>query len=69
MIDDCPICLVPHDDEIHTATLAIRAWHRQQVCPVPTEKPVKPPVAESWGKNSVKGGKAATRSKRGSTGA
>ena len=28
---DCPICLVPHDEEIHVATLHVRQWFRYQV--------------------------------------
>ncbi len=28
---DCPICMVPHDDEIHTATLNLREWFRCEV--------------------------------------
>jgi hypothetical protein len=30
-IPDCPVCLVAHDDAIHAATLAVRAWHRREV--------------------------------------
>ncbi|HUI53881.1 MAG TPA: hypothetical protein VLY04_02850 [Bryobacteraceae bacterium] len=28
---DCPICLIPHDDEIHAATLRIREWVRDRL--------------------------------------
>lgn len=28
---DCPVCLVPHDDEIHAATLSVHAWFRRYV--------------------------------------
>jgi hypothetical protein len=28
---DCRICLGPHDDEIHNATLSIRQWFRDEV--------------------------------------
>ncbi len=24
----CNVCLLPHDEEIHQATLAVRKWHR-----------------------------------------
>ena len=27
----CKICLVPHDEEIHAATLSIHLWFREQV--------------------------------------
>jgi hypothetical protein len=27
----CKVCLLPHDEEIHQATLAIRKWHHWQV--------------------------------------
>lgn len=27
----CKVCLLPHDEETHRATLAIRKWHRWQV--------------------------------------
>jgi hypothetical protein len=29
--DDCKVCLVPHDDEIHEATLSVHEWYRWQV--------------------------------------
>ena len=28
---DCGVCLVEHDDEIHAATLRVRAWYRGHV--------------------------------------
>ena len=28
---DCTVCLVPHDDEIHAATLNVRSWFHDQV--------------------------------------
>lgn len=28
---DCHICLGPHDDEIHAATLSVRRWFRDEV--------------------------------------
>ncbi|MGD0497806.1 MAG: hypothetical protein ABSC23_05150 [Bryobacteraceae bacterium] len=28
---ECPVCLGPHDDEIHAATLSVRRWFRGQV--------------------------------------
>ena len=28
---DCTVCLVPHDEEIHAATLSVRSWFHQQV--------------------------------------
>lgn len=28
---DCTVCLVPHDDEIHAATLNVRSWFHEQV--------------------------------------
>ncbi|SPE32238.1 hypothetical protein SBA3_1850015 [Candidatus Sulfopaludibacter sp. SbA3] len=27
----CKVCLLPHDPEMHEATLNIRKWHRWQV--------------------------------------
>jgi len=27
----CDVCLVEHDEEIHAATLSLRAWHHHQV--------------------------------------
>jgi len=27
----CKVCLVPHDEEIHAATLSIHGWFREQV--------------------------------------
>jgi hypothetical protein len=28
---ECKVCLAPHDDEIHEATLRVRKWFRYQV--------------------------------------
>jgi hypothetical protein len=28
---DCDVCMVPHDDEIHAATLSLREWFRYEV--------------------------------------
>ena len=28
---DCPVCLVPHDEEIHLATLGLHQWFRGEV--------------------------------------
>ena len=28
---DCRICLGPHDEEIHEATLSVRRWFRDEV--------------------------------------
>jgi hypothetical protein len=28
---ECRICLGPHDDEIHAATLSVRRWFRNEV--------------------------------------
>ena len=28
---ECRICLGPHDDEIHAATLSVRRWFREEV--------------------------------------
>ena len=28
---DCAVCLVPHDEEIHAATLNVRSWFHEQV--------------------------------------
>ncbi len=34
----CPVCFGEHDDDIHSATLSVRRWFRDQVtlglCPV-----------------------------------
>lgn len=27
----CKVCLLPHDEEMHQATLDIRDWHRWEV--------------------------------------
>jgi hypothetical protein len=27
----CKVCLVPHDEEIHEATISVRDWHRWEV--------------------------------------
>jgi hypothetical protein len=27
----CKVCLVPHDDEIHAATLSVHTWFHDQV--------------------------------------
>ena len=29
--DCCDVCLVEHDEEIHSATLSLREWHRMEV--------------------------------------
>jgi len=31
MIQDCKVCLVQHDEEIHAATKRVHAWLRAQV--------------------------------------
>jgi hypothetical protein len=31
IMKDCTVCLVPHDDEIHAATLNVRSWFHEQV--------------------------------------
>ena len=31
MIQDCKVCLAPHDEEIHAATGRVRGWFRAQV--------------------------------------
>ena len=28
---ECKVCLAPHDDEIHDATLRVKKWFRYQV--------------------------------------
>ena len=28
---DCDVCMVPHDEEIHTATLSLHEWFRYEV--------------------------------------
>ena len=30
-VPDCKICLVPHDEDIHSATLAVKRWFAGQV--------------------------------------
>ena len=30
-VPDCKVCLVPHDEEIHLATLSVRRWFCDQV--------------------------------------
>jgi hypothetical protein len=47
MQEDCDICLVEHDEEIHGATLRVREWHRELVTrylPVDEER-VQPTAA------------------------
>ncbi len=40
---ECKICLGPHDDEIHAATLRVRAWFRSQVLiSITTAGPAEP---------------------------
>ena len=29
--NDCQVCLVEHDDEIHAATLSLKEWFRYEV--------------------------------------
>lgn len=29
--NECAVCLGQHDDEIHAATLSVRAWFREEV--------------------------------------
>ena len=31
MIQDCKVCLAPHDEEIHAATNRVLGWFRAQV--------------------------------------
>jgi hypothetical protein len=31
MIQDCKVCLAPHDEEIHAATDRVLGWFRAQV--------------------------------------
>lgn len=41
-MNDCRTCLGPCDPEIHEATLAVRAWFREQVIIAPPQpKPAK----------------------------
>jgi len=28
---DCPVCLGPHHEEIHDASLSVRRWFRQEI--------------------------------------
>ena len=30
-IHDCEVCYVPHDDEIHAATLRVRSWLNREL--------------------------------------
>ena len=30
-VPDCRVCLVPHDEDIHSATLAVRQWFAAEV--------------------------------------
>ena len=48
-IADCPVCLLPHDPEIHAATLRLHEWLRSRVLwdvHVPQRKKPK----AKWGK-------------------
>jgi hypothetical protein len=38
----CNVCLVPHDDEIHAATLSVRDWFRDQVTQGLYDSPEEP---------------------------
>jgi hypothetical protein len=29
--ETCTVCLVEHDEDIHSATISLREWHRAQV--------------------------------------
>jgi hypothetical protein len=31
MTQECRVCLGEHDEEIHSATLSVRGWFREQV--------------------------------------
>jgi len=45
---DCKVCYVPHNDDIHEATLRVRGWLRQELnrklsdWPAPTVEEVDP---------------------------
>lgn len=41
MTDDCSVCMVDHDEEIHAATLRVRKWFRAQLQPRRIQKPKK----------------------------
>ncbi|HTS27513.1 MAG TPA: hypothetical protein VMH81_16670 [Bryobacteraceae bacterium] len=41
---DCTVCLVPHDEEIHAATLNVRSWFHEQVTQGFYEDPEDPDV-------------------------
>jgi hypothetical protein len=41
---DCTVCLVPHDDEIHAATLNVRSWFHAQVTQGFYDEPEEPVV-------------------------
>ena len=48
---DCPVCLLPHDPEIHAATLRLHEWLRSRVLwdvHVPQRKKPK----AKWGKDA-----------------
>lgn len=40
---DCRVCFGPHNPEIHRATLAVRAWFKDQVNPAPFQIVSRPP--------------------------
>ena len=47
---DCPVCLLPHDPEIHAATLRIHEWLKSQVLYVHVPQRKKPKA--KWGKDA-----------------
>ncbi len=44
----CKVCLLPHDEEIHQATLAVRQWHHWQVVQGLEESQDEPAVTEEF---------------------
>ena len=46
---DCHVCLVPHDDEIHEATLQLHKWLRREVTKYFFEDiPVEDDDGQAW---------------------
>ena len=37
---ECPVCLGPHDEDIHIATIRIHRWFRAEVTKVLSKRPV-----------------------------
>jgi hypothetical protein len=53
LANDCPVCLVAHDPEIHEATLRVHQWLRDKVTKVRELPIVKRVVGRAWGNQAL----------------